>query len=97
LPSPVGYLGLLGPRRRSETLLRDLGAKGVTPTPGQRGRLFAPVGLDLGATEPETIALAIVAEAHAVLAGRAGGSLRDRHGPIHQEPQDRAVAAGAGR
>jgi xanthine/CO dehydrogenase XdhC/CoxF family maturation factor len=32
------------------------------------------VGLDIGATTPETIALAIVSEVQAVLAGRRGGS-----------------------
>jgi xanthine/CO dehydrogenase XdhC/CoxF family maturation factor len=37
-------------------------------------RLRGPVGLDIGAKTPETIALAIVSEIQAVLAGRPGGS-----------------------
>ena len=64
--STVAYVGLLGPAARREKLLGDLGAEGLR----LRGRLRAPVGLDLGGRSPESIALAIVGEIHAVLAGR---------------------------
>jgi xanthine/CO dehydrogenase XdhC/CoxF family maturation factor len=46
-------------------------------------RLHAPAGLDIGADGPEEVAHAIVAEVLAVTRGRAGGTLRDRRGPIH--------------
>ena len=39
-------------------------------------RLHGPIGLDIGALTPESIALAIVCEIHAWLAGR-GGVLND--------------------
>jgi xanthine/CO dehydrogenase XdhC/CoxF family maturation factor len=84
LPSPVRYLGLLGPRSRSERLLAELAQAGIHPTEAERRRLYAPVGLDLGAETAEEIALAILAEIRAVLAGRAGASLRDRRTPIHE-------------
>lgn len=73
--SEVPYIGLLGPTVRRERLLSELGVEA-----NQLGnRLRAPVGLDLGADTPEAIALAIVAEIHAVLAGRAAaGSMSDR-------------------
>jgi xanthine/CO dehydrogenase XdhC/CoxF family maturation factor len=87
LASPVRYLGLLGPKARSEQLLQDLARAGIRTTAAQRRRLYAPVGLDLGAETPEEIALAILAEIRAVLAGRAGGSLRDRESPIHERAQ----------
>jgi xanthine dehydrogenase accessory factor len=79
------YLGLLGPRHRTEQLLSDLHVDG----------LRSPVGLDLGADNPEEVALAIVAEITAVLHGRSGVALSAREGPIHNaSPQEnRAVAA----
>jgi xanthine/CO dehydrogenase XdhC/CoxF family maturation factor len=79
----VAYLGVLGPRQRTEGLLRHLGARATAQA---RGRLHAPAGLDLGAETSEEIALAIVAEIQAVFAGRAGGPLRERRGPIHDRP-----------
>ncbi|MBV8887911.1 MAG: XdhC family protein, partial [Chroococcidiopsidaceae cyanobacterium CP_BM_RX_35] len=63
--------------------LQDLGTEGMVYTQTQLQRLFAPVGLDIGADTPEAIALAIVAEIQAVLANRCGGLLKDRKGPIH--------------
>ncbi len=83
LPTPVRYLGLLGPRKRTARLLAELARDGFDPTPEMLAKLHAPVGLDLGGTTPETVALAIVAEIQAHLAGRAGGLLRERSGPIH--------------
>lgn len=84
LETPVPYVGLLGPRKRSRDLLDRLAEEdGVLPDRDGRNRLHAPVGLDLGATGPEEIALAIVAEIRATFSGRDGGPLRERSGPIH--------------
>jgi len=66
--SRVPYVGLLGPAARREKLLADLGADAER----LRARLRAPVGLDIGGRAPESIALSIVGEVHAVLAGRGG-------------------------
>jgi xanthine dehydrogenase accessory factor len=84
LPSPVAYLGLLGPKKRAVKILADLAAEGFDPTPAQRIRLHAPVGLDLGADAPEQVALAIVAEIQTTLAGRTARPLRERTQPIHE-------------
>jgi xanthine/CO dehydrogenase XdhC/CoxF family maturation factor len=46
-------------------------------------KIHNPVGLDIGAENPEQIALAVLAEIQAATAGRPGGFLRDRKGPIH--------------
>jgi len=83
LPRPLAYLGLLGPRMRTEKILATLEAEGLSITPEARARLHAPVGLDLGATTPEGVALSILAEMQARLAGRAPIHLRDRCAPIH--------------
>ena len=61
-----GYVGLLGPQARRTRLLRELGPAGESLMPRIRG----PVGIDIGAVIPEGIALAIVSEIHAWLAGR---------------------------
>jgi xanthine/CO dehydrogenase XdhC/CoxF family maturation factor len=81
LPSPVPYIGLLGPRARTQRLLRDVGADGADPSAFDR--LHAPVGLDIGAETPAEIALAIAAEIQAAFAHRGGGFLRERAAPIH--------------
>ncbi|MFA5057494.1 MAG: XdhC family protein, partial [Opitutaceae bacterium] len=83
LPRPLAYLGLLGPKQRAEKILATLATEGFAITPGMRSRLHAPVGLDLGAESPAEIALSILAEMQAVLAGREGRPLRERTDPIH--------------
>jgi xanthine dehydrogenase accessory factor len=84
LPLPTAYLGLLGPKKRADKILADLAADGFAVTPEHRAHLHAPVGLDLGADGPEQVALAIVAEMQAVLAGRSARPLHQRSGPIHE-------------
>lgn len=81
---PLAYLGLLGPKKRAERLLDELSTRGRTPTPEQRARLHAPVGLDLGGDAPPAVALSILAEMQTVLHRRSGGPLRDRVRPIHE-------------
>jgi xanthine dehydrogenase accessory factor len=61
------YVGLLGPKARRSRLAKELGP--LTDNLGTRIR--GPVGLDIGAATPESIALAIIAQIHAWLAGRA--------------------------
>ncbi len=88
LPSPLCYLGVLGSKSRTERLLQDLLVGGMVPTSEQLGRLYGPVGLDIGAETPEEIALAIIAEIQAIMAHRSGGFLRDRKEPIHSQSED---------
>ncbi len=76
----VRYLGVLGPRDRTDRLLAELD---VAPTDADLAALHAPAGLDLGADGAEEVATAIVAEILATLRGRTGVPLRDRPGPIH--------------
>ncbi|TMJ12520.1 MAG: XdhC/CoxI family protein [Bacillati bacterium ANGP1] len=83
LATPARYIGLLGPRARTEKLLAELAKQGEILDDAQRTRLYAPVGVDTGADSPEEIALSIAAEILAVRNGRPAASLRDRRGPIH--------------
>lgn len=94
LSSPVRYLGLLGPKSRAEQLLADLREENVSWTDAQAGRLHAPVGLDIGADTPESVALAMLAEMQATLANRDGGKLRERAAPIHPERKAESRAGG---
>ena len=77
LPRNPRYLGLLGPKARTERLFKELG---VTL---DEGVLNAPVGLDIGADTPESIALSIAAEIQAVISARQGGMLKHREDSIH--------------
>ena len=83
LESPAQYVGLLGPKSKLETLLRNLAEEGFTPTDAQLKKLYAPIGLDIGAETPEEISFSIVSEIKAVLEGRSGGFLKNRNGAIH--------------
>lgn len=80
--SPVPYIGLLGPAPRRARLMNDIGDRSTR----FGNRLYGPIGLDIGAKTPETIALAIVAEIQAVLANRSGKSFSARS----EEPQKTA-------
>lgn len=77
------YLGVLGPRARTEKMMKELAAEDVEPSPDLRTRLYGPVGLDVGSEGPEEIAVAVIAEIVAVDRGRTAGFLRDRPGSIH--------------
>ena len=80
LNSDAFYIGALGPKRRTEQLLEEVGG---TFTPDQLARLYAPAGLDIGADTPEGIALSIIGEIQSVLTTREGGHLRNRQGSIY--------------
>lgn len=65
------YIGVLGPRARRDRLLVALGEAGKALDTRLRG----PVGLDIGADSPESIALSLLAEIHSVLKGASGAVL----------------------
>jgi xanthine/CO dehydrogenase XdhC/CoxF family maturation factor len=91
LSTPVTYLGVLGPRARTEKMLRELERQGVVVPPERRAQIYGPVGLDIGSETPEEIALAALGEVLAVTRGREGGFLRARPGPIHAPADDPAA------
>jgi xanthine dehydrogenase accessory factor len=82
--SDVSYLGVLGPRARTERLLRDLESRGRAFPQSMLGRLFAPIGLDLGGDGAEAIAISIVAGVASVMHGRTGAHLRVGDAAIHE-------------
>jgi xanthine dehydrogenase accessory factor len=78
-PTTISYIGLLGPAARRARLLDEIG----DAAPKIAARLRSPVGLDIGAITPEGIALAIVAEIHAVAAGRTGEAFSSHGARTH--------------
>jgi xanthine/CO dehydrogenase XdhC/CoxF family maturation factor len=93
LRTPIAYLGLQGNRLRSQRLLEEIAQSGLALSEAQRSVLHFPAGLDIGAETPEVIALAMIAEVQAVLAGYPGGSLRDRAGAIHARRDGRPLSS----
>ncbi len=68
IQSPVRYIGMIGSRHKCETILGHLKADGTSDE--QLSRVYAPIGLNLGGTSPQEIAVAIVAEVIAVRRGK---------------------------
>lgn len=65
----AAYLGMIGSRRRTSTVLQHLRDEGFPEE--ELDRVRTPIGLDIGAETPEEIAIAIVAE---VILLRRGGT-----------------------
>jgi xanthine dehydrogenase accessory factor len=76
LPLAPRYLGVLGARHRSSLLVSEAAVMTGLSVAECCGRLYAPVGLDLGGDGPEAIALAVIAEAQACIQGKLGASRR---------------------
>jgi xanthine dehydrogenase accessory factor len=64
LRSPAFFVGALGSRKTQEKRRKRLLDRGLTEA--ELSRLFAPVGLDIGARSPEEIALSVMAQIVAV-------------------------------
>jgi xanthine/CO dehydrogenase XdhC/CoxF family maturation factor len=82
LSTEMKYVGVLGPRRRTERLLGEIAPDLGLTLEECMARLHTPVGLDLGGHSPAAIALAIAAELQAVFAGREARKLSSAQ-PIH--------------
>jgi len=68
LRTPVGYVGMLGSKKRGAAvrdLLRDEGF-----SDDELSRIHSPIGLDLGGKSPAEVALSILAEIVAVRSGK---------------------------
>lgn len=78
------YLGVLGPKLKMQRMYNDLLKEGFEISIAERSKIYAPVGLDIGAETAEEIALSIVTEIKAVLMGKDATILRDKKLPIHQ-------------
>ena len=70
----AGYIGMIGSRRKVRMVFEALRGSGVSED--QLSRVYAPLGLDIGADSPAEIAVSTIAEVLSVLRGRTATSLR---------------------
>lgn len=63
----VRHVSLLGPGKKFEKILIELGAEGRPLSSKQISMVCCPAGLNIGATSPEEIALSIIAEIKSVM------------------------------
>jgi len=71
----VGYIGAIGSRKTKEERDERLRQKGLTDE--QLRRIHGPIGLNIGATSPEEMALAIMAEIVATRHGKDAKAIND--------------------
>ena len=84
IDSPAAYIGMIGSQRRVWAVFKLLHEEGV---PAEKlGRVRAPIGLDLGGSTPEEIALSIMAE---IIKLRHGGSGIAMSEPLHDRYMQR--------
>ncbi|MDG2450300.1 MAG: XdhC family protein, partial [Saprospiraceae bacterium] len=67
-------------------IFNELSSSNINISKSDHLKIHAPIGLDTGATSPEEIAIAMVAEIRAFYSQRDGGFLRDRSETIHERP-----------
>ena len=79
----IVYIGMLGPIKKLERIINEFKEEGLELNDQQRAVIHSPVGLDIGAETPEEIALSIVAEIKAALAGKKGKPLKEFSTTIH--------------
>jgi xanthine dehydrogenase accessory factor len=89
LATAVGYIGLVGSRRKVVRIVERIAAKRGTL---ELARLYGPVGLALGAVEPGEIGISIIAELVALRRGASAPHLR-----ITQDARVLAKVTGAGK
>ncbi len=74
LHTETGYIGMLGSKRRVRAVIDNLITEGFTRE--QLNRIWAPIGIDIGALTPAEIAVSIMAEIVASERGRSGGHMK---------------------
>jgi xanthine dehydrogenase accessory factor len=77
---PARYIGMIGSRRRTTTIRAHLKREGIADE--LLRRIYAPIGLDIGAQTPEEIALAILAE---IIMIRRGGDGRAKSAFVREK------------
>jgi xanthine dehydrogenase accessory factor len=85
LDTPLGYIGMIGSQRRVRTVFELLSVEAGIPAE-KLDRVYAPIGIAIGARTPAEIAVCIMAE---IINVQRGGPARS----ISDERRDRAATA----
>lgn len=65
--TPARYVGMIGSQRKTIAIYKELEKEGIAAE--KLARVYAPVGIDIGAITPEEIAVSIMAEMIAIRRG----------------------------
>jgi xanthine dehydrogenase accessory factor len=84
LKTNILFIGMLGPKKRTDKMYLQLSEEGNPVSEQDLLRIASPVGLDIGATTPEEIAISIIAEIKTFFSGRDGKRLKFREGGIYE-------------
>lgn len=88
LKTNILFIGMLGPKKRTDKMFLQLTQEGNPVSERDLLRIATPVGLDIGATTPEEIAISIIAEIKTFFSGRDGSRLKFRKKGIYDETSD---------
>jgi xanthine dehydrogenase accessory factor len=88
LDTPARYIAMIGSKRKTISVMKELEKEGIPRSAFDR--LFAPMGLEIGAVSPEEIAVSVVAEMIAVRRN-APSEWRSISKSIYQNPALRTV------
>ncbi len=80
ITTPAIYIGMIGSRRKVISTYKELLRRGAAAE--ALARVYAPMGLAIGAVTPEEIAIAVVAEMIAVRRGAPAPHLKLRQSPV---------------
>lgn len=84
IKSPAPYIASLGPRKRFDKMIAEFKSNGIEFSDEELQRIYAPCGLEIGANNPEEIAMSLFSEILGAFSGKKGGMLREKVGPIHE-------------
>jgi xanthine dehydrogenase accessory factor len=74
LKTKAAYIGMIGSKNKVRTMLESLSKRGAAVADG---RVFAPIGLQLGDSSPEQISISILSEILMVRSGGSGRHMRE--------------------
>ncbi len=91
LDDPLAYIGMIGSQRRIRAVFQLLESERGIP-PEKFDRVYAPIGLDIGAQTPAEIAVCILAEIINVMRGGPAVSLSEQIRRERQARRERLTA-----